>query len=55
MMRKHTPIPTTLRALALGLGCVTALNSTLVQSHELVDPRMPQILDLDARAAVVDG
>ncbi|MDP5052590.1 MAG: aminopeptidase P family protein [Congregibacter sp.] len=47
--------PAIFRKLALSLGCIAALGIAPAFSQELVDPRMPQILDLDERAAVVDG
>ncbi|MFT4767745.1 MAG: Xaa-Pro aminopeptidase [Glaciecola sp.] len=54
-MTTFTDIAPTLRKLALSLGCAISLGSAVAQSQELADPRMPQILDLDQRAAVVDA
>ncbi|WP_439106154.1 M24 family metallopeptidase [Congregibacter sp.] len=41
-------------AQALALSGLTTLASTAVLSQEVIDPRMPHILDLDERAATVD-
>uniref|UniRef100_UPI003F6BA855 M24 family metallopeptidase n=1 Tax=Congregibacter sp. TaxID=2744308 RepID=UPI003F6BA855 len=44
---------TALAPLAVAVGCLDTLSSA-VHAQELMDPTMPQILDLDDRAATVD-
>ncbi|MFK8041060.1 M24 family metallopeptidase [Congregibacter sp.] len=49
-----THIRKTLHRLTLAVSCVAAFTTASVHSQELTDPGMPQILDLDDRAATVD-
>lgn len=54
-MNPYPSITSTLHKLALGVACTAALaSSTAVHSQELLDPGMPQILDLDKRANTID-
>lgn len=53
-MNPYPRITSTLHKLALSFACTAAFCSATVHSQELLDPGMPQILDLDRRADTVD-